>query len=85
MTVHPAWRNGGNFYASRCRGMAFVYTLSIDGVAMRLCIHDPRGLHGELSDLMFYLCPCMYSHATCLGSAYESVAFDCWHSPVYDS
>ena len=65
--------------------MAFVYTLSIDGVAMGFCIHDPQVLHGEGSDLMFYLCPCMYRMLPYLGAAYESVAFDCWHLPVYDS
>lgn len=65
--------------------MAFVYTLSVDGVAMGFCIYDPQVLHGELSGLMFYLCPCMYRMLPCLGTAYESVAFDCWHSPVYDS
>jgi hypothetical protein len=48
MTVHSAGRNGGGFYASRRRGMAFVYTLSIDGVAMGFCIYGPQVLHGEL-------------------------------------
>lgn len=66
VTVHPAGRNGGGVLR-RCRGMAFVYTLSIDGVAMGFCIYDPQVLHERAfwSDVLFV--SLHVSHATLPG------------------